>query len=259
MIPAGTVRDVIELEHDGDVAVLRLDHGPVNALDPELCDAVAARFRSPGTDPARAVVLTGAGRAFSAGADLRRLVTEGEPYARRFVPALDGLFRSVFELGKPVVAAVNGHAIAGGAVLAAAADVVLMAEGSARIGIPELAVGVPFPRVAMEVVRYAVGDQVARRLIIGAATHLPADARAMGLVDDVLPADDLLPAAIARARALADAIPADTFAFSKAQLRRDALARMDTAAEEAEATVALWIRRASDGWTARYLESVTRK
>lgn len=250
---------VIELEHDGDVAVLRLAHGPVNALDSELCDAIAERFRSFVTDPVRAVVLTGSGRAFSAGADLRRLVTDGEPYARRFVPALDGLFRSVFELGKPVVAAVNGHAIAGGAVLAAAADVVLMADGNARIGLPELVVGVPLPRVAVEVVRYAVGDQVARKLITGAATHLPSDARAMGLVDDVLPADDLLPAALDRARTLADAIPADTFAFTKAQLRREALARMDAAAEEAEATMRLWIRRAGDGWTERYLESVTRK
>lgn len=250
---------MIELERDGDVAVLRLSHGPVNALDPELCDAVAAQVRALVTDPVRAVVLTGSGRAFSAGADLRRLVTDGEAYARRFVPALDGLFRSVFELGKPVVAAVNGHAIAGGAVLAAAADVVLMADGPARIGLPELVVGVPLPRVAVEVVRYAVGDQVARRLITGADTHLPADARAMGLVDEVLPADDLLPAAVGRARDLASRIPADTFAFTKAQLRREALQRMDGAAEEAEATLALWIRRGSDGWTAAYLESVTRK
>lgn len=247
---------MIEFERDGEVAVLRLAHGPVNALDAELCDAVAARFRALATDPARAVVLAGAGRAFSAGADLRRLVAEGEPYARRFVPALDGLYRSVFALGKPVVAAVGGHAIAGGAVLAAAADAVLMADGPARIGLPELVVGVPLPRTAVEVVRYAVGDQVARRLIVGAATHPPADALAMGLVDDVLPAEELLPAALERARALASSIPADTFAFTKAQLRRDALARMDAAAEE---TVALWIRRASDGWTQRYLESVTRK
>lgn len=248
---------VIERTDDGDVAVLTLAHGPVNAMDPELCDAIAAQFRALATDPARAVVLTGAGRAFSAGADLRRLVSDGEVYARRFVPALDRLFRSVFEMGKPVVAAVNWHAIAGGAVLAAAADVVLMADGSARIGLPELVVGVPLPRVAVEVVRYAVGDQVARKLIIEAATHLPADARAMGLVDAVLPADDLVPAALDRARSLAAAVPADTFAFTKAQLRGESLARMDVSDEEAEATMALWIRRGADGWTQRYLESVT--
>lgn len=253
-VPSQTV---IELERAGDVAVLRLAHGPVNALDAELCDAIAAQFRALVADPARAIVLTGSGRAFSAGADLRRVVEEGEPYIRRFVPALDGLFRSVFELGKPVVAAVNGHAIAGGCVLAACADVTLMSGG--RIGVPELAVGVPFPRVALEVLRYAVGDAGTRRLVLGAQTYPVDEARALGLVDEVLPAEDLLPAALARAAAMASAVPADTFAFSKAQLRGEALARMNGDAAEAEAVVQLWIRRATDGWTQRYLESVTRK
>lgn len=248
---------MIERTDDGEVAVLRLAHGPVNALDAELCDAIAAQFRALVADPARAVVLTGSGRAFSAGADLRRVVDEGEPYIRRFVPALDGLFRSVFELGKPVVAAVNGHAIAGGCVLAACADVTLMSGG--RIGVPELAVGVPFPRVALEVLRYAVGDVGTRRLVLGTQTYPVDEARALGLVDEVPPADDLLPVALERAHTMASTVPADTFAFSKAQLRGEALARMDGDAEEAEAVVQLWIRRASDGWTQRYLDSVTRR
>lgn len=248
---------MIERSDEDDVAVLRLAHGPVNALDAELCEAVAAAFRALVTDRARAVVLTGSGKAFSAGADLRRYLAEGEPYVRRFVPALDDLFRSVFELGKPVVAAVNGHAIAGGCVLAACADVTLMAEGRGRIGVPELAVGVPFPRVAVEVLRHAVGDVAARRMMLGAQTYPTGQAQALGIVDEVLPADDLLGAAVERARTIATAVPPDTFALTKAQLRRDACARMDGHAEEAEAVMALWIRRVADGWTARYLDSVT--
>jgi enoyl-CoA hydratase len=247
------VPDVVEIERDGDVVVVRLAHGPVSAMDVELCDAVTAQFRALVTDPARAVVITGTGRAFSAGADLRRFLAEGEPYARRFVPALNGMFRAVFELAKPVVAAVNGHAIAGGCVLAACADVTLMSAG--RIGVPELAVGVPFPRVAMEVVRYAVGDATARRLMLGAETYPATDAQ--GLVDEVVPAEDLRARAVDRARALATAIPPDTFAFTKRQLRRDTCERMDAFADEDEGTVALWGRRAADGWTAAYLESVT--
>lgn len=248
---------MIELEHDGDVAIVRLAHGPVNALDVELCEAVAARFRALATDPVRAVVVTGSGRAFSAGADLRRYVDEGEPYSRRFVPALDELFRSVFELRKPVVAAVNGHAIAGGCVLAACADATVMSAG--RIGVPELAVGVPFPRVALEVLRYAVGDVVTRKLVLGTQTYPTGEALALGLVDEVLPADELLAAAVDRARALVTAVPADTFATTKAQLRRDAVERMDRYADEADAVMELWIRRAADGWTARYLDSIIRK
>ncbi len=252
-------RIVIERTDEGDVAVLTLAHGPVNAMDPELCDAVAARFRALVVDPARAVVITGAGRAFSAGADLHRLLVEGEPYARRFLTALDDCFRAVFTLGKPVVAAVNGHAIAGGCVLAACADAALMAEGGARIGLPEIAVGVPFPRGALEAVRFAVGDVAARRLVLDARPVPAARAVELGLVDALVPAADLLPAAIGRARELAAVAPPDTFAFTKAQLRRDAVERWDARADEADAVLALWVRRASDGWTERYLESVTRR
>jgi enoyl-CoA hydratase len=250
---------VIERTDDGDVAVLTLAHGPVNAMDPELCEAIAAQFRALVTDPARAVVVTGAGSAFSAGADLRRLLAEGEPYARRFLTALDDCFRAAFTLGKPVVAAVNGHAIAGGCVLAACADAVLMADGRARIGLPEIAVGVPFPRGALEVVRYAVGDVAARRLVIGARPVPVGQAHGIGLVDEVVPAGELAAVAVERARALVATAPPDTFALTKAQLRRDAVERWDARTDEDDAVLALWVRRATDGWTERYLESVTRR
>jgi enoyl-CoA hydratase len=250
---------VIEREDDGEVAVLRLAHGPVNAMDLELCQAIAERFRALVTDPARAVVLTGAGRSFSAGVDLRRYLDGGPEYVQRFLPALADCLRAAFDLTKPVVSAVNGHAIAGGCVLAATADRTLMAEGGGRIGIPELAVGVPFPRAATEIVRCAVGDVATRRLMLGAQTLSPADAVGVGLVDEVVPAADLLPRAVAAARGLAAAIPPDTFAVAKAQLRRDHAERVDRYADEAEAVAALWARRATDGWTADYLAEATGK
>jgi enoyl-CoA hydratase len=250
---------VIEREDIGDVAVLRLAHGPVNAMDLELCQAASAQLRSFAADPARAVVLTGTGRAFSAGVDLRRYLAEGEPYVERFLPALAELFSSAFELTKPLVAAVNGHAIAGGCVLAACADVTFMADGNGRIGVPELKVGVPFPRVALEVLRHAVGEVAARRLVVGAETYPPAAAREIGLVDEVVPAGELVARAVAAARAMATDIPPDSFATTKAQLRRDAQERIGRMTDEAEAVARLWSRRATDGWVADYLKSVTGK
>jgi enoyl-CoA hydratase len=205
---AGSFRPVIERDDDGEVAVLRLAHGPVNAMDLELCQAVAQRLRALVADPARAVVLTGRGRAFSAGVDLRRYLAAGPPYVERFLPALAEMFRAAFELGKPLVAAVNGHAIAGGCVLAACADTTVMAAGNGRIGVPELRVGVSFPRVAIEVLRCAVGDVAARRLIYGAQAYGPEEASSIGLVDHVVPAAELLPRAIGAARELAGAITA---------------------------------------------------
>ena len=106
-------------------------------------------------DQARAVVITGSGSVFSAGVDLQRIVAGGPSYVREFLPALSDSFMAIFDHPGPVVAAVNGHAIAGGCVIAAACDVRLMAHG--KIGLAELSVSVPFPPVAMEIMRYAVG------------------------------------------------------------------------------------------------------
>ncbi|WP_246394431.1 enoyl-CoA hydratase-related protein, partial [Pseudonocardia pini] len=78
----------------------------------------------------------------------------------------------------PVVAAVNGHAIAGGAVLAAAADRVLMADGRGRFGAPELKVGVAFPQSALEILRHRVGEVALRRVVVEAETYGPAEAHA---------------------------------------------------------------------------------
>ena len=99
---------------------MTLTHGKANALDIEFCEAIAAHFAELRERDAKAVVLTGQGRMFSAGVDLIRLSDGGADYVRHFLPALHRLYDAVFFHPKPVVAAVNGHAIAGGCVLAAA-------------------------------------------------------------------------------------------------------------------------------------------
>jgi enoyl-CoA hydratase len=239
------------------VAVLRLAHGPVNAMDIELCRAITEQFRALADDPARAVVITGTDRAFSAGVDLKRLLAGGAPYVAEFLPALADAFRAAFELPKPVVAAVNGHAIAGGCVLAACADHVLMADGAGRIGVPEIRVGVPFPRIALEVLRVAVGERAARRLVMGAQTYPAEQARDLGLVDEVVPAGALAGRAVATARTMASSVPPDTFATTKAQLRRAALESTDRLSGEDAEVERLWSLRVADGWTEAYLRSVT--
>src|SRR3954451_8437871 len=154
---------MIDVEQHGDVAVVRLEHGKVNALDLELLRAISETMREVST--AGAVVLTGTGRAFSAGVDLRRIVDGGVAYAKEFLPALSEAFLAVFDCPRPVVAAINGHALAGGCVIAAAADVRLMSGGS--IGLTELLVGVQFPTVPLEVSRYAFGVVAARLALTG--------------------------------------------------------------------------------------------
>ena len=153
-------------DHDG-IAVLTLNHGPVNALDLELLTAVPESLAAVAS--ARAVVLTGRGRSFSAGVDLKQIVNGGVPYVEMFLPALSLAMLSLFEHPAPVVAAVNGHALAGGCVLAAACDIRLMSGGT--IGLTELTVGVPFPTVPLEIMRHAAGPAL-EAMVLGPAASL---------------------------------------------------------------------------------------
>jgi enoyl-CoA hydratase len=210
---------MIELSSDGDVAILRMAHGKANALDVEFCQAVAKALDEQRDSAARAVVLTGTGTIFSAGVDLVRISAEDEGYVRRFLPALHKMFEAAFYLPKPLIAAVNGHAIAGGCVLACCADARIMARGQGRMGITEILVGVPFPALAYEVMRYAANPQYLPDMTLSGATYLSDEARTRGLVDDVVEPAELMDRAMAVAKTFA-AIPAATFAATKEQMRQ---------------------------------------
>jgi enoyl-CoA hydratase len=227
---------MIEQTQQGDIAVVKLVHGKANALDIELCEAIAARFKQIETSSARAVVLTGQGRMFSAGVDLPRLAAGGPDYVRKFLPALHKLYETIFYHPKPVLAAVNGHAIAGGCVLACCADKRIAARDGGRIGVTELLVGVPFPAMAFEVMRFATAPQYFPDVIMSGATFTTGDALTRGLVDEIVEPDALMSRAIAAAQTLA-ALPPKTFAMTKRQIRQpatDAMAK-DAAGVDAEA------------------------
>src|SRR5262249_55582230 len=159
---------------------------------------------------------------------------EGAPYVRASLPALSRSFETLFSLLKPVVAAVNGHAIAGGCIIACAADQRLMARDSGRIGIPELLVGVPFPVVPLEIVRFAVPPAHVQTLIYRGMTCSADEALQRGIVDAVVDADSLVDDAVALAESLA-AIPPTSFALTKRLLREPVLERMHSATLDAAA------------------------
>lgn len=236
---------MIEVKMMGDVAVLMLQHGKVNALDLEFCEAIAARFTLLRKLEAKAVVLTGQGKAFSAGVDLKRLSEEGEPYIRRFLPALHKLYESVFFHPKPVVAAVNGHAIAGGAVLACCADRRIMGRGSGRIGVTELLVGVPFPALAFEIVRFAVPSRYLAEFTLGAATYESDIALERGWIDELADPAELVTNAIGAARDLAKLSP-PAFAQTKMQIRQTVSERLAASGAATDRTVTeIWAAQAT--------------
>jgi enoyl-CoA hydratase len=211
---------MIELSRRGGIAVLTMSHGKANALDIELCDGLAAQFEACRGAETKAIVLTGQGAMFSAGVDLLRLSEGGAPYVRRFLPTLHRLYHTVFFFPKPVVAAINGHAIAGGCVLQACADKRIAVSGGGRIGITELLVGVPFPPLAFEIMRYTSPPRYLAGGMFSGATFPPDVALSRGLIDELAdgPAA-LFDRAMASAETLA-ALSPQAFAQTKQQLRQ---------------------------------------
>lgn len=243
---------MIATDTAGDVTVLRLQHGKVNALDLELLEEFSATLTTL-RGSARAVVLTGNGRVFSAGADLTRVLDGGPDYVSRWIPALSTAFVDLFAFPHPVVAAIDGAAIAGGCILAAACDHRVMADGRAVIGATELMVGVPFPVAALEVIRHACGARTGN-LVLRARLLDPVEALAVGLVDEVVAADDVQERALAVATELA-ALPGEAFAMAKRQLRADVLARIERDSPRLDGdAAALWAAPETSARIAAQLE-----
>jgi enoyl-CoA hydratase len=244
-------------ETDG-IVTLRLAHGKASALDLELMEARARHVAECALDDrVRAVVLTGTGSIFSAGVDLFRMTEAGDEYVQRFVPALSRMMLDLFTFPKPLVAAVNGHAIAGGCIFTLAGDYRLMAAGTARIGMPELLVGVPFPAAVLEVVRFAVPPQHFQSLIYTGRTLLPEDALRYGLVDEVT---DALPSRAMEAAAQLAALSPAAFQLAKRQVRDKAVSRAKHYRNELDASVLeLWRSAETHGRIREYLARTVRK
>ncbi len=232
---------MIHRQDHESLAVLRIEHGKANAVDVQLFEELGAELDRLEQDEARAIVLTGTGRIFSAGVDLFQVLDGGKDYLDRFLPVLSSTLERLFCFPKPVVAAINGHALAGGCVLACACDRRIMAEGKGKIGVTELAVGVPFPAAALEVFRRLLPTPKAEELIYGGRMLNPKEAQTLGLVDELAPEDELLARAEAAARALAK-VPAGTFALTKTQLRQHCLGRIRALEATEEEIRQMWAR-----------------
>lgn len=188
----------------GRIRELRLARAPVNALDPALCRALIAGLDAAVAEDMDAVVLSGAPGIFSAGLDVPHLLSLGDD--RQALHAAWGAFfgaaRALAGLRIPVVAAITGHAPAGGCVLSLCCDYRVMARSPdpARpfaIGMNETQVGLAVPDGAQQLMRRVVGPHRAERLLVAGAM-VPADqAAAIGLVDELAAPDEVVPRALA--------------------------------------------------------------
>ena len=250
---------MIDLKIDSGIAVVTMMHGKANVLDIEFCEALAKCFDELRRQDARAVVVTGQGRIFSAGVDLLRVGSGGAAYVREFLPALHRLYDAAFFHPKPVVAAINGHAIAGGCVLACCADRRIMAREGGRIGVTELLVGVPFPALAFEIVRFAVPPRNLAEFTFGGATYDTEDALQRGWVDEVVEPDALLGQATAVAQKLAQLSP-PAFAQTKKRLRLPVTERMERSGAATDKVVTdIWAAPETLGYIRDYVALTLKK
>ncbi len=231
---------MIELEQRGAVTILRMARGKGNALNLDFMAAMDDALDQIERGQARAAIITGQGSTFGAGVDLPELLAGGPDYVRRFLPAMVKPFERLATFPKPLVAAVNGHAIAGGAIIMLACDQRLLARGTARIGLSEVQVGVTFPAWALEIVRFATPAEHFQTIICTGRTWQPDDALARGLVDELVEPERLLDRAVEVANELA-AIPPATYAATKREVRRPMIevARRRTA-ENDPAVIDYW-------------------
>jgi len=245
---------MVHLAERGGVRWLRMESGKVQALDLELVSDLRRSLDVARADDAPPMVLTGTGTSFSAGVDLFRVVRDGPSYVARFLPALADLLVELFSYPGPLVTAINGHAVAGGALIAWCGDLRIMSEGNGRIGVPELQVGVPFPTVAVEILRFATGGRGLQPLAYSGRTLAAKDAEAAGLVDEVVAPGALEERSAALVATLA-AVPRDTFALTKRALRAPALDILARTAARADADVlAAWQRASTLDAIRAYLE-----
>jgi methylglutaconyl-CoA hydratase len=184
----------VEIARDGAVARVTLNRPQLhNAFDEALIQGLADAFTALGEDAGvRVVLLTGAGKSFSAGADLnwmKRASTYDEERNRNDARALELMLRTIDECPKPVIAMVNGAAIGGGVGLVAACDIAIAAEG-AQFATSEVRLGI-LPAVIAPFVVRAIGPREARRWFFTAERFGAEEARRIGLVHEVVAADQL--------------------------------------------------------------------
>ena len=223
----------------GPVRELRLDRPPANALSPELIAALREAVEGAPAAGARALVLSGSPGRFSGGLDVPLLIQlDAASIAatwRDFYRLMSALAGSPI----PVAAAITGHSPAGGAVLGIFCDARFMAEGDFRIGLNEVQVGIPLPPIIFRAFRRLIGERQAERLSVSGQLIPGAEAHAIGLVDELVPADRVIERAVEWCNGLLS-LPPQAMAITRQTARADLIAEFNETEGELASLVDMW-------------------
>jgi enoyl-CoA hydratase/carnithine racemase len=223
---------MILVDYQDNVAIIKLQRGVTNPIDMQLVSQLSRTVHGVGGDPAvRGVVLGSASdKFFSIGFDIPQLFELSRPDFVAYYQAFNRVCLDLFTMSKPTVAAITGHAIAGGCILALCCDYRVIGDGRRLIGLNEIKLGVPVPYVAERVLRDLVGGRHARQIVESGDFYRPEESLSLGLVDQVCPAGQVMSRAIDRA-SLLGSLPAEAFAMIKRnrveRLEAEILARLE--------------------------------
>ena len=231
----------LELEERGSLRIVRLARGKGNALNPELVEDLHEAFGQADAEVGvKGVVLASASPSiFCGGFDAKEVFLFGEAEIRRFFGRFAELCRRMVDLPKPVVAAVNGHAMAGGAVLALACDERVFAEGPFGFGLNEINLGMAVTPGIVEMTVRAAGPAAARELLLGGEPIAAEAALSLGIASELTPAGTLLDRACDRCGRYAGK-PSEAFAAVKRSLWRGVREAMQRDAEGIDVFVRQW-------------------
>jgi len=212
------VSTIIQSNQSGTVT-LKLSIGRVNALELETIDELETVLKSLENDPkVSSVVFTGEGSFFSYGFNIPMLLDYSKDEFTHFVTRFTELYSYLFLYPKPVVAALNGHTIAGGCILALACDARIMASGKPRLSLNELTFGATFLAGATEMLRFWAGNNHTTKILYSGQFYSAEESESMGLVQHVVPPELLMDKAYSEARRLGEKHP-EAFASIKSLLR----------------------------------------
>jgi enoyl-CoA hydratase/carnithine racemase len=250
---------MLETEDHGPIRTLRLARPPVNALNLALITALDAACARAAGEGVRGIVITGAGGRYTAGLDVQELLALDRAGLSTFIGAFHDFLGRLAALPLPVVAALNGHAPAGGAVLSLFCDRRVMAEGEFRIGLNEVQVGIQPGATIYRAFERVVGTRVASQMLPAGRLVTAREALAVGLVDELAPLAEVE----ARARAWLAGIlelPPLAYAATRALTRADLVALMARRdAADLEAAVGAWSSAETRATLAELLARLGRK
>jgi Delta3-Delta2-enoyl-CoA isomerase len=185
--------DFVDLSTNNGIAEARLKRGRVNALNEQVVEEIADCFQNLSADPGvRAVILTGDGPFFSFGFDIPEFLSYSRESFSRFLKKFTGLYTYLFTYPKPLVAALNGHAVAGGCMLALACDYRIMVSGKAKISLNEITFGSSVFAGSVEMLKFLVGGKSAQAALYDGTMYSAEAAYHLGMIDQVSSYENLL-------------------------------------------------------------------